>query len=189
MIIDGYEFKGIINGFTLDETLINFKNEISDIDKQILCVSKKKLKGNASKYIDIDSLLLKKNLSYYEKFLVLLESYLLNNPDCIVFKNLFCDFSNDELKDLVLLFRDLKKKKVCKFIICSKNSDIILSLCDYVIDESGSGKTIAVYKSKKNNLPFCIKFAKEFEECKGKKIGIYRDNIPDLAKDVYRYVE
>ena len=55
MIIDGYEFKGIINGFTLDETLINFKNQISDIDKQILCVSKKKLKDNASKYIDIDS--------------------------------------------------------------------------------------------------------------------------------------
>ena len=188
MIINGYEFKGVINGFTLDETLINFPNEIFDIDSQILCVSKKIYKGNF-KYIDIDNLFLKRDLSYYEKFLILLESYLLNNPDCIVFKNLFCDFSNEELKKLNLLFRELKKKKVCKFIICSKNSDIILSLCDYVIDESGCGKPIDVYKNKKNNLPFCIEFAKELEECKGKKIGIYRNNIPDLAKDVYRYVE
>ena len=32
-------------------------------------------------------------------------------------------------------------------------------------------------------------FKKELEEYRGKKIGIYRNNIPDLAKDVYRYVE
>ena len=37
-----YQFDGIINGFTLDENLID-GNVICDIEKQLLCISKKKL--------------------------------------------------------------------------------------------------------------------------------------------------
>ena len=36
--MNGYKFEGIINGFTLDENLID-GNVICDIDKQISCVS------------------------------------------------------------------------------------------------------------------------------------------------------
>ena len=46
----------------------------------------------------------------------------------------------------------------------------------------------SIYKVKSKSQGRLV-FEKELEECKGKKIGIYRNNIPDLAKDVYRYVE
>lgn len=181
--MNGYKFEGIINGFTLDENLID-GNVICDIDKQILCVSKKAYKS--SEYIDISSFDIN-NLNYYEKFLIVFNSYLIRKPEYIIFKNMFCDFEYEDIKKLKILFRALKKDKICKIIICSRNTDLLLDLCDYVICEEGSGDIIEVFKNKKNNVPFCIKFALELEEYKNKKIGIYRNNVADLAKDVYRF--
>lgn len=180
-----YQFDGIINGFTLDENLID-GNVICDIEKQLLCISKKNYKS--SEYIDI-STFDKKNLTYYEKFLIVFNSYLLKKPEYIIFKNMFCDFEYDDIKKLQILFRTIKKNKVCKIIICSKNTEILLDLCDYVICEEGSGNIIDIFKNKKNNVPFCIEFAQKIEKYKNKKIGIYRNNVADLAKDVYRFEE
>ena len=101
---------------------------------------------------------------------------------------MFCDFYFENIKKLKLLFRDLKKRKVCKFIICTKNLDLIMDLCDYVVTDDKCGKPVDVFKNKKGDLPFCSKFVRELEETKGKKFGIYHNNISDLAKDVYRYV-
>ena len=74
--MNGYKFEGIINGFTLDENLID-GNVICDIDKQILCVSKKAYKS--SEYIDVNSFNIN-NLNYYEKFLIVFNSYLIRKP-------------------------------------------------------------------------------------------------------------
>ena len=92
--MNGYKFEGIINGFTLDENLID-GNVICDIDKQILCVSKKTYKS--SEYIDVGSFDIN-NLNYYEKFLIVLNSYLIRKPEYIIFKNMFCDFEYEDIK-------------------------------------------------------------------------------------------
>ena len=180
-MISNYNFEGIINGFILDETLIDCNNVICDVDSQILTISKKMYnKIGYNKNIN--------ELDEYERFELLLKAYLLSKPKYIVFKNLFCDFSFENIQKLKLLFRDLKKRKVCKFVICSKNLDLIMDLCDYVVTDSKCGKPVDVFKNKKGDLPFCSKFVRELEEAKEKKFGIYHNNISDLAKDVYRYV-
>ncbi|CCY93644.1 unknown [Firmicutes bacterium CAG:884] len=180
-MISNYNFEGIINGFILDETLIDCNNVICDVNSQILTISKKMYnKLGYDKSI--------KELDEYERFELLLNAYLLSKPGYIVFKNMFCDFSFENIKKLKLLFRDLKKRKVCKFIICTKNLDLIMDLCDYVVTDDKCGKPVDVFKNKKGDLPFCSKFVRELEEIKGKKFGIYHNNISDLAKDVYRYV-
>ena len=180
-MISNYNFEGIINGFILDETLIDCNNVICDVDSQILTISKKMYnKIGYNKNIN--------ELDEYERFELLLKAYLLSKPEYIVFKNMFCDFSFENIQKLKLLFRDLKKRKVCKFVICSKNLDLIMDLCDYVVTDSKCGKPVDVFKNKKGDLPFCSKFVRELEEAKEKKFGIYHNNISDLAKDVYRYV-
>ena len=180
-MISNYNFEGIINGFILDETLIDCNNVICDVDSQILTISKKMYnKIGYNKNIN--------ELDEYERFELLLKAYLLSKPKYIVFKNLFCDFSFENIQKLKLLFRNLKKRKVCKFVICSKNLDLIMDLCDYVVTDSKCGKPVDVFKNKKGDLPFCSKFVRELEEVKEKKFGIYHNNISDLAKDVYRYV-
>ncbi len=181
--MNNYKFDGIINGFTLDENLID-GNVICDVEKQILCVSSKAY--ISSKYININNFD-KNNLSYFEKFLIIFNSYLIRNPEYIIFKNMFCDFEYEDIKKVKVLFRAIKKDKFCKIIICSKNTDLLLDLCDYVVTADCSGEIIEVFKNSKNNIPFCIKFAQSLEEYKNKKIGIYRNNIDDLAKDVYRF--
>ena len=103
-----YQFDGIINGFTLDENLID-GNVICDIEKQLLCISKKNYKS--SEYIDI-STFDKKNLTYYEKFLIVFNSYLLKKPEYIIFKNMFCDFEYNDIKKLQILFRTIRKNKL-----------------------------------------------------------------------------
>ena len=40
-MISNYNFEGIINGFILDETLIDCNNVICDVNSQILTISKK----------------------------------------------------------------------------------------------------------------------------------------------------
>lgn len=181
MKINNYEFKGNINGFILDENSIDGKYVISDIENQVLCVSKKiYMKLNIDKKIN--------EINLYDKFIILLNAYLLNNPEYIIFKNVFCDFTCDEITKLKLLFRDLKKKNKCKFIICSKNLDIINDLCDYVTSDTGSFKCLDHFKKKKGDVPFCVSFVRELEEKNGKKIGVMHSEISDLAKDVYRYV-
>lgn len=180
-MIGNYSFDGIVNGFILDETLINYPYTICDINEQIMCISKKLYK----KFSDGKSI---NELGDFDKFNILLNAYLLNKPDIIVFKNLFCDFSYDDLNKLKLLFRDLKKKKICKFVICSKNLDLIMDLCDYVVSDNKCGKPVDVFKSKKGDIPFCTKFVLELEDYKNKKFGIMHNNVADLAKDVYRYV-
>lgn len=177
-MINDFKFKGIINGFVLDDTLIDGDYVISDIDSQIMCVSKDVLKKINVNRVD----------SMYDKFVVLINVYLLNNPDYIIFKNVICDFCYDDLNKLKLLFRDLKKKRVCKFIICSKNLDIIADLCDYVTDNNGSFKCLD-YMKKNTYTSFSVDFVRELEDRFDKKIDVMHNEIADLAKDVYRYVK
>lgn len=171
-MINGFEFNGIINGFVLDDTLIDGDYVICDIESQVRCLSKGNLKSD-------DSL--------YDKFVVLLNGYLNNNPEYIIFKNVICDFTFDDLKKLKLLFRDYKKKNICKFIICSKNLDIIADLCDYVTDNNGSYTCSSYFK--KNCLCFSNLFVRELEKKFNKKFGVIHNDVADLAKDVYRYVK
>ena len=50
-MISNYNFEGIINGFILDETLIDCNNVICDVNSQILTISKKMYTGKRRKDI------------------------------------------------------------------------------------------------------------------------------------------
>ena len=67
-MISNYNFEGIINGFILDETLIDCNNVICDVNSQILTISKKMYnKLGYDKSI--------KELDEYERFELLLNAY------------------------------------------------------------------------------------------------------------------
>ena len=73
-MISNYNFEGIINGFILDETLIDCNNVICDVNSQILTISKKMYnKLGYDKSI--------KELDEYERFELLLNAYLLSKPE------------------------------------------------------------------------------------------------------------
>jgi len=187
------DFKGVINGFISDKQLNNYIT-ISNVRDAILCVDKRILKNSnfdeINEILNISVLLNEKvyDLTDFECFKIILGCSLFRKPDIIVCDNCFCNMDCKSRKELVLLFTQLRRLKLCKFIIRSNDEEILASICDYIVTDSVSGKVPEIYEKMNSNVPFTVLFSKRVQELKAIKMG-YRTKNEDLMKDVYRYVK
>ena len=118
------------------------------------------------------------------KYAILLASY--NGNTCTVKEN------------LIKLLRIMKVRYKKTIIILSDDADFILKVSDYiyVLDNNKvlvHGDKYEVFSNSKLNgleipIPAIIEFSKKFS-AKSKIPILKRDNVNDLIKDVYYYIE
>lgn len=139
-----------------------------------------------------------KTLSDSERFEVLLATALSINPKLIILDDPTCFLDNEHKDKLIKLLKLMKYKYNKTIIIMSSDSEFILKVTDYiyVLDNSKIVLHGDKYKVFTNpqfsnlglNVPKIIEFQKQFAE-KGNIKITYRDNIDDLIKDIYFYIE
>lgn len=139
-----------------------------------------------------------KTLSNGEKFLVALAGVLSYNPKVIILDDPtnFLDYKKKEL--ILKLLKRIKGKYKKTIVIFSNDIDFIYELSDYVyvlnngkIVLHGDKSKVFTNKSlEKYNieLPDIVKLTQEFKS-KSKCNIPFRDNISDLIKDIYFYIE
>lgn len=163
-------------------------------------VSKKRI-NDSLKMVGLDDSFLDrkiKTLSDSERFQVALATTLSINPKVLIIDDPTC-FLDEKLKnELIKLLKIMKHKYNKTIVILSNDTDFLLRLVDYIYVINNNkvllhGNKYEVLKNsklKKANIhiPDIIKFQMEFEK-KGKIKMEYRDNINDLIKDVYYYLE
>lgn len=163
-------------------------------------VSKKRI-NDSLKMVGLDDSFLDrkiKTLSDSERFQVALATTLSINPKVLILDDPTC-FLDEKLKnELIKLLKIMKHKYNKTIVILSNDTDFLLRLVDYIYVINNNkvllhGNKYEVLKNsklKKANIhiPDIIKFQIEFEK-KGKIKMEYRDNINDLIKDVYYYLE
>lgn len=139
-----------------------------------------------------------KTLSDSERFKVALATVLSINPKVLILDDPTC-FLDEKLKnELINLLKIMKHKYNKTILILSNDTDFLLKLVDYIYVIHNNkvllhGNKYDVLKSsklKKTNIhiPDIIEFQMKFEKMGKIKIE-YRDNINDLIKDVYYYLE
>lgn len=191
--MENLRFKGIVNGFVSLENLNGYVT-IENVRDMITCVSNNVFKGSKyeeiNKLIGVEELLDKKtdDLTDFECFKIVLASILIRGVEVIVCKHCFSSFDYINREKLYLLFTELRRSNICKFIIISNDNEILSRLCDYLVTDKTNGKLLDVYRKEDNLLPFVIRFSKRVKELKNIDIGNRLTN-EDLMKDVYRYVE
>lgn len=163
-------------------------------------ISKKRI-NDSLKMVGLDDSFLDrkiKTLSDSERFQVALATTLSINPKVLILDDPTC-FLDEKLKnELIKLLKIMKHKYNKTIVILSNDTDFLLRLVDYIYVINNNkvllhGNKYEVLKNsklKKANIhiPDIIKFQMEFEK-KGKIKMEYRDNINDLIKDVYYYLE
>ena len=148
--------------------------------------------GKSLKMVGLDSSYLKKN--YYELSLseIKLISFALAicfNPKILVLDDVFFGMGFD-FRKIVKVIRMMK--------IRCRNSDLVHYLCDDIIllgegNVISKGDKYSVFTDYKSlsiagvDVPSIIKFSKIMKKKLNKKV-IYRDDVNDLAKDIYRLV-
>lgn len=150
--------------------------------------------------VGLDDSYLKRNivsLSTGEKRKVAIASILAFNPNIIILDEPTIGLDEISKTNLIKILKMLKSKYNKTVIIISKDSDLVHSICDgVVIIDNGavvlSGnkydvftKDVEVYGVKK---PKIIEFEQMVYKKKNIKL-LYRDDINDLMKDVYRSVK
>lgn len=137
-------------------------------------------------------------LSNGEKFLVSLAATLAHNPKVLILDDPTCFLDDKSQENLVHLLKRMKNKFHKTIIILSNDVDFIHSISDYVyVLDNGKivnhGNKYDVFTSDKLDklnieTPDIIKFEKLVRQ----KLNIditYRDDVNDLIKDIYFYVE
>lgn len=139
-----------------------------------------------------------KTLSDSERFKVALATTLSINPKVLVLDDPTCFLDESKKDNLYKLIKLMRLKYNKTIVILSNDTDFILRVADYIyainnnkILIHGNKYDVLTSSKLKNtniNIPDIIKFQKLFEH----KIRIkleYRDNVNDLIKDIYYYVE
>lgn len=135
-------------------------------------------------------------LSSGEKRLVALASILSTNPKILVLDEPTVDLDNKSIENLISLIRRLKNRYGKTIIILSKDSDFVHKISDEVVilNEGRivlSGDKYEVFKEDLKEYgikePKIIQFEK-LARLKNIRL-LYRDEINDLMKDIYRYVK
>lgn len=168
--------------------IYNYKNSKKRI------VDSLKLVGLSEEYLDRKI----KTLSDSERFEVVLASILSINPKVIILDDPTCFLDEKHKENLIKLLKLMKIKYNKTIIIFSNDSDFILRVTDYMyLINNGKvllhGDKYEVFldsKTKKSNvtIPKIIEFQKKFQ-AKSKISMAYRDNVNDLIKDLYYYIE
>lgn len=163
--------------------------------------SNKKRIIDSLKMVGLDSSYLNrkiKTLSDGEKFLASFATILSLNPSLIILDDPTCFLDEKRQESLIKLLKMMKIKYNKTIIILSSSSDFILEVADYVylfdnkkiISEGNKYEIFFSKKCKKYNIaiPDIIYFQQKFKEKSGLNIT-YRDNVNDLIKDIYYYIE
>ena len=139
-----------------------------------------------------------KTLSDSERFMVALATTLSINPKVLVLDDPTCFLDESKKDNLYKLIKLMKLKYNKTIVILSNDTDFILRVTDYiyVINNNkilihGNKYDVLTSSKLKNtniNIPDIIKFQKMFENKTKIKLE-YRDNVNDLIKDIYYYVE
>ena len=139
-----------------------------------------------------------KTLSDSERFMVALATTLSINPKVLVLDDPTCFLDESKKDNLYKLIKLMKLKYNKTIVILSNDTDFILRVADYiyVINNNkilihGNKYDVLTSSKLKNtniNIPDIIKFQKMFENKTKIKLE-YRDNVNDLIKDIYYYVE
>jgi cobalt/nickel transport system ATP-binding protein len=155
----------------------------------------------ALKMVSLEETILNKKieeLSTGEIRRVGLAKTLLLNPDIIILDNPTFALDSDAKQNLVKLLKLLKRRYKKTIILASNDIEFIHKITDYIyVLDNGKivleGNKYDVFKDekklKKYNIiaPYTIRISNEVIKQKNIKIG-YRDEVNDLLKDIYRYV-
>ena len=168
-----------------------FNYKLNKIDKHI---------SEALLMVGLDDSYLNMNpyqLSSGEKKALTLASILAFNPKVIVVDDLTINLDDNRKRSLIKLLKLLKNRYKKTIIILGNDVSFINEIADYiyVLDDGklvieGTRKSVfnsKQYKALNLEIPAVIKFQQIVKE--KKKINmLYRDNINDLMKEVYRHV-
>lgn len=149
--------------------------------------------------VGLDETFLNRNiniLSSGEKKKIAIALALSSNPKVLILDEPTINLDNDSIESLIKLLKLLKNKYNKTIIISSKDTDFIYKIADKVIIlEKGnvvvSGNKYDIFKEdvEKYGLkkPKIVEFVELARNKKNKKL-LYRDEINDLMKDIYRCV-
>ena len=151
--------------------------------------------------VGLNETYLKRNpftLSSGEKRKVAIASILIHDPEVIILDEPTIGLDNASKKNIIKTIKSFKTKYNKTVFVISKDTDLLLKICDYVVVLNKGqvvleGNKYDVFTNK--NLedygvkrPDIINF--EMLALNKKKVKlVYRDEINDLMKDVYRYVK
>ena len=151
--------------------------------------------------VGLNETYLKRNpftLSSGEKRKVAIASILIHDPEVIILDEPTIGLDNASKKNIIKTIKSLKTKYNKTVFVISKDTDLLLKICDYVVVLNKGqvvleGNKYDVFTNK--NLedygvkrPDIINFEMLALNKKKVKLG-YRDEINDLMTDVYRYVK
>lgn len=153
----------------------------------------------ALKMIGLDSSYLDKNyyeLSLSERKLISFGLAISFNPKVLILDDVFFGLDLEGKRRIIKLIRMMKMRYGKTIVILSRDANLIHSICDDVILLNDG---IVVKKGNKYDIftdddvlkkcgiemPNVLKFSKLMKKKLNKKV-IYRDDINDLAKDIYR---
>lgn len=171
---------------------LNYFNK--DVDKV------KKRVSDSLRMVNLDDTYLKRNLSTLssgEKRRVAIASILAFNPDLLILDEPTIGLDMLSKKTLIKILKMLKNRYNKTILIISKDSDFVHNICDnVVIINNGkvvlSGNKYDVFTEDIDKYglskPKIIEFEQMVLRNKNVKL-LYRDDINDLMKDVYRNVK
>ncbi len=184
-------------------------------DKQFFCMTVAdelkcglKNKNNQKKISDVlimvglnDSYLNKNphHLSNGEKRRVAIAAILIANPDIIIFDEPTVGLDRNSKQNLVRIMKMLKQKYKKTIIIVSQDIDFVYSFVDFVyilhdkkLVQYGEKTAVLsdVNQLKKYNIapPKIVELTQKINQTKNLKL-MYRDDINDLLKDMYRHAK
>lgn len=154
------------------------------------------------KNINCDDVVLNKKineLTSFQKKKILFSKVYAKNIKLLLCDDFFSGISESDKLFFSMRIKNLKKEMGKTIIICSDDSDFLLTIVDFIFVLNlgkivATGSKYQIYGDKKllndNNIvqPKLLKFSDIVFERKNIKMG-YRDDISDLMKDVYRYVK
>lgn len=137
-------------------------------------------------------------LSHSEQKRISLALVLATNPDIIILDDIFFGLDGKTCDNIIRIIRLLKVRYGKSIVIVSRDSDLIYSICDSVSlindgsllgfqDKYSIFEDISLLGKCGLSIPRLIDFSNTLMKEKGIDLG-YRNDINDLAKDIYRFV-
>lgn len=192
----GIIFQNSIDQFFMDTVEKEISFAVKHLNKKIKDVKKHVI--DSLIMVGLDESYLNRNpfsLSNGEKKKVAIASVLCINPKIIILDEPTIGLDNESIDNLISLLKRLKTRYQKTIIIVSKDSDFIHKIADKVvvlyegkIVLSGTKYEVFTSNIEKYGLkkPKIIEFEQLVRDKKNIRL-LYRDEINDLMKDIYRY--